>query len=38
MEDAEWKVLKLNSDTMIVDGFSHGNQRLKVGHWGFSVQ
>lgn len=35
---AEWKVLTLNSDTMIVDAYSYGGQRLKAGHWGFSVQ
>jgi len=35
---AEWKVLELNADTLIVDAYTHGDKRLKVGHWGFSVE
>ena len=35
---AEWKVLTLNVDTMIVDAYAFSEQHTKVGHWGFSVQ
>ena len=35
---AEWEVQELNADTLIVDAYSHGDKRLKLGHWGFSVE
>lgn len=36
-DNNEWVVLKLNSDTLIVDLYQNGEKRIKVGHYGFSV-
>ena len=38
-ESNEWEVLKLNSDTMIVDRYYNydGSKREKIGHYGFKV-
>lgn len=36
-DNNEWVVLKLNSDTLIIDHYQNGEKRIKVGHYGFSV-
>ncbi|GAO29935.1 hypothetical protein [Geofilum rubicundum] len=33
----EWAIVKLNSDTLVVDWFQNGESRIKVGRVGFSV-
>lgn len=37
IDNNEWVVLRLNSDTLIVDLYQNGEKRVKVGHYGFSV-
>jgi len=36
-DNNEWVVLELNTDTLIVDLYQNGTERIKVGHYGFSV-
>jgi len=36
-DNNEWAIVKLSSDTLVVDWFQNGESRIKVGRVGFSV-